>query len=305
MELAKILVVDDDDLLLVSTRHTLEAAGYQTVGAMTGEEGLRQAYLVRPQLMLLDVNLPDMNGLDVCRQIKSDPTLAGTYVAMFSGMRTDVDSRVAGLEQGADDYLVRPLSNRELIARVHALLRIQAADGALRRALAEWQTTFNAVSEGVVLTDPDLSVVRCNRAALAMLGVSQDDVRGLDGRQLVYGTAGRAADLDWQQLPDHRRFVYEYAGRWLRASVSPVWEEAGQLTGIVHVLTDITAERRAEQAAQQHVVELQRWNALMLDREDRILQLKHEVNLLQRELGRADKYPSATNLDQASSDDLA
>jgi len=79
-------------------------------------------------LVLLDVMLPDMNGLEVCRRIKADPVLAGTYVALLSGRKIDSDHQAEGLEEGADEYLVRPISDRELLARVWVMLRVQRAE---------------------------------------------------------------------------------------------------------------------------------------------------------------------------------
>jgi PAS domain S-box-containing protein len=125
---AQILVVDDEPLLLRSTSELLAEAGYRVVEAATGSEGLRLAREIRPALILLDVILPDMDGLEVCRRIKADATLAGTFVALLSGKRIDSRSQAEGLEEGADDYVLRPASNRELLARVKAMLRVQRAE---------------------------------------------------------------------------------------------------------------------------------------------------------------------------------
>lgn len=112
-----ILVVDDDRLLLKSLAKLLQSAQYQTIQVETGIDALKAVDQFKPDLVLLDVNLPDLNGLEVCRRIKSGEQ-KNTFVLLISGLSTDSDSQAEGLDCGADGYLVRPISNRELLARV-------------------------------------------------------------------------------------------------------------------------------------------------------------------------------------------
>jgi two-component system NtrC family sensor kinase len=131
-ENARILVVDDDPHLLRVTTRLLENAGHEVTTAGMGTEGLRLAKEQKPDLILLDVMLPDINGFEVCRRIKNSPELAHIYVVILSGRRIDSDSQAEGLEIGADEYIVRPLTNRELLARVHTMLRLKRAEEGLR-----------------------------------------------------------------------------------------------------------------------------------------------------------------------------
>ncbi len=131
-ERARLLVVDDDPHLLRATTRLLEKAGHEVSAAGTGAEGLRLAREQKPDLILLDVMLPDMDGLEVCRRIKASPELAHIYVIVLSGKKTDSDSQAEGLEIGADEYIVRPVANRELLARVHTMLRLKRAEEGLR-----------------------------------------------------------------------------------------------------------------------------------------------------------------------------
>jgi PAS domain S-box-containing protein len=129
-----ILVIDDDPILRAATVRVLDQAGYPTCQAPDGLTGLQIARDQKPDLLLLDVNLPDINGIEVCRLIKADPALAGSFVILLSGGRTDPQSQVDGLEGGADGYIARPISNVELLARVQAMLRIQQTKAALRES---------------------------------------------------------------------------------------------------------------------------------------------------------------------------
>jgi PAS domain S-box-containing protein len=133
-EAARILIVEDDPHLLQATSRLLRRAGHEVLEAATGSDALRLSGEQRPDLILLDVVLPDADGVEICRRIKADASLAGSFVVMLSGVETESQNRVAGLEAGADGYIVRPIPNQELLARVQALLRIQQAERALQRA---------------------------------------------------------------------------------------------------------------------------------------------------------------------------
>lgn len=134
---SRILVVDDDPQWLQLSSHLLTSAGYEVIEAPTGADGLRLAKEQRPDLILLDVYLPDINGLEVCRNVKSDEMLADSYVVFLSGQSLASDFQANGLELGADGFLSRPISNRELLARVEAVLRLQQANKELRRRTQE------------------------------------------------------------------------------------------------------------------------------------------------------------------------
>lgn len=134
-----ILVVDDDADVVRATCRALDPAGYATVPAYSGAE-VRPALRARPvQLVLLDRQLPDADGLDLCRQIKADPLLAGTFVVIVTAVLTSSEDRVAGLEAQADGYIERPLTNRELLARVEAFVRILRLNQSLARKAEDLQ----------------------------------------------------------------------------------------------------------------------------------------------------------------------
>jgi len=131
---AKILIVDDNPVVLFAVAHLLKSEGFAVLEATTGAEGLARARADAPDLVLLDVMLPDINGVDLCRQIKTGPDTSHLFVVLLSSIETSPDSQVTGLEAGADGYIARPIENRELVARVQAMLRIKRAESALRKA---------------------------------------------------------------------------------------------------------------------------------------------------------------------------
>lgn len=117
-----ILVIEDEEDLRDIVIYNLEREGYNTVGVESGEEGLELAISLKPDLVILDLMLPGMNGMDVCRKIKHDSNAQNIPIIIVSAKGEEADI-VSGLELGADDYLTKPFSPRILLARVGAVIR--------------------------------------------------------------------------------------------------------------------------------------------------------------------------------------
>jgi len=122
MSTKKILVVEDDEDIMELISFNLKKEGYSVVKAITGEEALKQAQSASPDIVLLDVMLPEIDGLEVCRNLKSDTKTKNIPVIMVTAKGEESDV-VAGLELGAEDYIVKPFRPKELVARVRAVLR--------------------------------------------------------------------------------------------------------------------------------------------------------------------------------------
>jgi len=118
----KILIIEDERDILDLVRHYLEKEGYRTRTAMDGAAGLAAARKDHPDLIVLDLMLPGMDGLELCKKLRAEPATGLTPVIMLTA-KTDETDRIVGLELGADDYLTKPFSPKELVARVKALLR--------------------------------------------------------------------------------------------------------------------------------------------------------------------------------------
>lgn len=163
-----ILVVDDNEQNRYVHVRYLERAGFHVREAASGAECLDLA--PRMGLVVLDVRLPDMSGLDVCRRLRQNPVTAGIPVLQTSAAFTAINDRVLGLQQGADAYLCIPAEADELVATVRALLRARKAEVEAQRMATEWQLTFDAISDGICLLTDENVVARCNRAFSALLG---------------------------------------------------------------------------------------------------------------------------------------
>jgi len=140
----RILVVEDEDDILEVIRYNLAREGFRVTGVRDGEEGLARVRTDNPNLVLLDLMLPGIDGLEICRRLKEDPVTRAIPIVMVTAKGEESDV-VLGLGLGADDYIVKPFSPRELVARVKAVLRRGpiVAD----RATGEW------IERGPVIVD--------------------------------------------------------------------------------------------------------------------------------------------------------
>src|ERR1043165_3095773 len=121
----KIALIEDDSDLFALLKYNLEKEGFALVGAQTGKGAIDLCRRERPDLILLDIMLPDSDGLDICKGIRSHPELAHIPVIFLTARASETD-RIVGLELGATDYIVKPFFIRELIARIRLQFRTQA-----------------------------------------------------------------------------------------------------------------------------------------------------------------------------------
>jgi two-component system phosphate regulon response regulator PhoB len=149
----RVLVVDDEPDLVDLVCFNLSEAGYQADSALSGREAMERLERSRPDLLVLDLMLPDLEGTEICRRVRAEPRLRSLPVLMLTARSEEVD-RVVGFEVGADDYLTKPFSPRELVLRVRALLR---------RSSAETDSESEVLEQGLLKLD--LERHRCEVAS--------------------------------------------------------------------------------------------------------------------------------------------
>ena len=117
-----VLAIEDDPIVRTTLVRILRAAGFDVTTASDAASGRRECGRLKPDAVVLDVHLPDGNGVDVCRGLKADPKLRQTPVLMLTGDATSLDDQQAGLDAGSDDYLLKPFDAQELVLRLKRLL---------------------------------------------------------------------------------------------------------------------------------------------------------------------------------------
>ncbi|MBP7530148.1 MAG: response regulator, partial [Syntrophorhabdaceae bacterium] len=145
----KILVTDDDPDILELNSTILRKVGYEVYEASSAKETLEMVRTHRPDLIILDVILPDMRGTRLCRMIKDDPDLRGPFIILMSGVQISSNNQAKGLNVGADGYLVKPVSKKEFIARVQAMERIKQAEDALMETKKEQEATIEKLQKAL------------------------------------------------------------------------------------------------------------------------------------------------------------
>lgn len=261
-----ILLVDDDRLVLEALRRLLAPQGYTLFAACSGAEALRLAREQRPDLVLLDVVLPDLDGLEVCRRIKADPATAASMVILLSGVKTSSDAQADGLEAGADGYVVRPISNRELAARVEAQLRLKAAEDALRESELRFRTIYQHIPVGIEQVTLDLRIEHANPAYCQMLGYEEKELQGKHLCEITqpdfWPENVRQQTRLIQGEIDHYQMETGLVCRdgrivWGLLDANLIRDAAGQPAYCLGTVVDITARKQAEQEREQLIDELQ------------------------------------------------
>lgn len=187
------LVVEDDKSVSQLIRLYLAQAGYRVISAEDGLVGLRMALEDAPDIVLLDLNLPGMDGIEVCRNVRKESEVPIIMVTA----RVDEDDRLTGLDLGADDYVSKPFSPRELVARVNAVLRRTSRNSEKRAELG------NHVSAGDIAIDLD-------RRSATVLG-DEIEVTPTELRLLAYFIEGRGRTVSREQIIENV-FGYDFSG---------------------------------------------------------------------------------------------
>ncbi len=181
-EAATILVVDDDPEIREVLTIALTLAGHVTHEAADGAAALQMAEAVRPDLVVLDIGLPERDGLDVCRELRAK----GPVPVLFLSARGDEIDRVLGLEMGADDYVTKPFSPRELVARVKAILK--------RSGTAQ---PGSVLSRGLIEIDPERHICRVAGAPVALTAREMEILSRLMARPDHVVARPRLVDAVW------------------------------------------------------------------------------------------------------------
>ena len=196
---AKVLIVEDEEALVTLLTYNLEAEGYQVVTSRTGAEALVVVAEENPDLVVLDWMLPGLAGIEICRQIRAKPKTKSLPVIMLTA-RGEEGDRIRGLATGADDYVVKPFSVSELVARIRALLR-RSAPERIADILEANGLRMDRAAHRVTRYGRDVNL---GPTEYRLLELFLENVgRVLSRSQLLDGAWGRTADVDERTVDVH------------------------------------------------------------------------------------------------------
>jgi two-component system phosphate regulon response regulator PhoB len=225
--MARILVVEDEADIRQILAYNLGQAGYEMLVADRGEAGLALSRDKRPDLVVLDLMLPDMSGLDVCRNLKSDASLRDIPIIMLTARSEEID-RVVGFELGADDYVVKPFSVRELSLRIQAVLRRSRGQAAmLDSPQEEGQMAF-----GHLRVDRSAHRAWVDGNEIALTPLEMKLLWILYERRGRVQTRGTLLDAVWETNPENNTRTVDTHIKRLREKLGPAGDYVETVRGI-------------------------------------------------------------------------
>ena len=208
----KILVIDDNPDNLITFKALIRESfpGFEILVAQNGKDGLLMAREHNPDVVLLDILMPVMDGFEVCRLLKNDPVLVDIPVLFITALKSDRNNRIKALEVGAEGFLTKPVDEIELSAQINAMIKIRfgnlrahdekawlelllkrrtkdlenelyekrKTETALKKATKNWQITFDSLHDGVMLLDRNQKILQCNNKILQMTNKTADELIG-------------------------------------------------------------------------------------------------------------------------------
>ncbi len=250
-----ILNIDDTDAIRYARSRTLAQAGYHVIEASTGEEGLLLAAKHRPQLIVLDINLPDIDGLEVCRRIKADHQTGGTMILQVSSARSSKLDLISGLDGGADGYLIEPIDRLTFLATVRALLRLAHRQKENLRLAA----IVDSSQDAIIGKDLSGIVTSWNQGATALFGYTAPEMIGTPVVRLIPADRRHEEDMllariaQGEKVEPYDTVRVKQNGSRIHVSltVSPVKDATGRVIGASKIARDITQRTRAEAALRE------------------------------------------------------
>jgi signal transduction histidine kinase len=263
-----ILVVDDNEAGRYSKSRVLRFGGFDVAEAKDGKSTFEFVDRHIPNLILLDVNLPDVSGYEICRRVKADSRTSRVPVVLTSAAFIKGVDRARGLDGGADAYLTEPIEPEVVHATITSVLRAREAEDAALLATEQWEATFRAISDAIALIDGQGRILRCNEQFRILDG--QSAVKGSTSDTLLARSLRREEDLitldSWlnhhgvdvplkiyslihsTSTETRRMFELLMHERWYQVTIDPVHAKESKETrdGAVVVLTDITERRNSE-----------------------------------------------------------
>ena len=256
---SRILIVDSEPQRILENSQILKAAGYEILGAQTGNECLRTARAKRPAVILISSALSDISGIDLAREIKRDPALSDAFVVLCAQAGTPASIEARALESGADATIPRDASRRELLAWVEAAFRRREGEASVRARLQRMTAAFHAIPDPVYLVDDHYRIIDCNVALTKFLGRAPSELLG-QHYGAIHGASLPIPHERYDRVVLDRRtetVVLPVHDRWLRVTIIPLVNEDDRVAGTLHVLRDVTEQRRENEELREATAALE------------------------------------------------
>jgi signal transduction histidine kinase len=253
----QVWVIDDDETVLILAEEVLRSEGFEVACFSDAEAALSQLQQSKPDIIVLDLLMPGMDGFGFCARLRADPAISDIPVLMATSL-DDPGSINRAYEAGATDFAAKPLNWAIEVHRLRYMLRaadtanlLKATELETRRARDDWERTFNSFSDVVTLIGPDMTIIRANSATLAALNKPMEAIIGSKCYTLFEDANSPCANCPIREAMERRevvsaeRFYSNPAANYLLTG-SPVTDDKGSLLHVVHIAHDITDQKQLE-----------------------------------------------------------
>lgn len=304
-----ILIVDDDRSLLSTMKILFTHNDYNVFTASNGDEAIELAKKHKPDIVLLDVLLPGKNGFEVLDILKSNPSTSDIFVVLLTAQATSVDDRSSAFNSGADGYLIKPVYNEELLARIESFLRHKRTIDKLAESESKLKAALNRdrfladivrnATVGIGKLYPDGRTELLNEACLDICGYTREEINSLNWKTDLTPKERRKRDEEILEEIDKYRTVKRYEKEFfhkngkkvpVEITLHPYFGKTIDLDYLLAFITDITERKEIEKERDEKIQELQKMNKFMVGRENKMIELKQEINELLKRLGEPPKY---------------
>jgi PAS domain S-box-containing protein len=251
----KVAVIDDNIDFGVGIKMLLAREMVEIHIATNGLEGLEMAKQILPDIVLLDVVMPGMDGIEVCKKIRQTPELAGAYIVMLSGFKTQSNQIAEGLEAGADGYIARPISNRELLARIRIFMRLKRTEKELKKSEEKFRNFFENSVAGMSITSID-GKLNANQAFCNIVGYSRSELLNLHWSQITHPDDIELNTKILESILNAKKEESRWEKRYIHKNGQTVWVDIstaivrdtnGNPLYFITTIIDITERKQAEE----------------------------------------------------------
>jgi PAS domain S-box-containing protein len=231
-----------------ATARTLREGGFSVIEVSTGNEALKEARL-RPHLIVLDIDIPDIDGYDVCRRLKADPVTSSIPVILHTATQLTPQHTLEGSKGGDAGFYFQPIEPSELLANINTVLRITYPGLEKEQDAHLWHVTFDAISDAICLLDQEGRIIRYNKVFQIISGSDDNGLIGLFCYDVIHHTSSFITNCPFfraRQSGEREELEARVNDRWYLIKVDPVADKPGQITSFVHVMVDITERKQAE-----------------------------------------------------------
>ena len=249
-----VLIVENDEELLNRTSDIIENAGYRTIRAATGKECLEKVSAESPDLILLNVDLPDMNGQEVCRSLRSDDSVGLFFIIVVIGEASSATNPSEWFDLGADGLIHMPLDYDELLARLRIKARVKSAEMDIRKANERIDAILQNIHTGAAIIDIEkMEILYANRAASQMIGIPEGDLEGRACRDFLCDGKGENCPVlkPGEDYVNKKGIVRRADGSWLKVLRTVRVIRFDDRDCLLECFVDVSAQEEAENKARE------------------------------------------------------